>query len=277
MRDYRILFTIISFGLLFFYKYSLANDNNIAPIEAAYNRYYHFNGIFADESRWEEEFKMLEEEYDHPNYIQISSSLAFIMVMPDHYIDKCPTLKKYLVALTKYHIDNTRISEDTRKFLNYIVEHQLSDKTDRNILTTIFNWFSWKLSSSESNTVDQSTPISERELINEISDYKVLCDFSGLPYLDFESCLLKDKKEPGHLAIASIVSLLAVMDREILKSSSCKVAKYVDALIQYYDNHKAEITRKHRELANLLTFIKLKLNDYGKKEGIFSEMQNTEL
>ena len=95
-----------------------------------------------------------------------------------------------------------------------------------------------------------------------------VCGFSGLlpnsnPSLwkDTEfSLLLKDERAPGYFLMTRFIELFAVTDNRILKAPSCEVSKYVKALIEYYNENESIIQKKHENVADLLSFIKRKLN-----------------
>ena len=110
-----------------------------------------------------------------------------------------------------------------------------------------------------------------------------ICSFSGsVPDPEywnkyaFEALLLKDKEMPDYLiyGVTKIIGNIAVTDSSVLKEPSCMVSEYVKALIKYYEVNKCHIQKEHKNLANLLEFIKLKLKD--KNEPAVVEGENHE-
>ncbi len=109
-----------------------------------------------------------------------------------------------------------------------------------------------------------------------------ICDFLGkeeVPdpkYLEehhFHVLLWEEKCAPSRIIfeITKIVGKVAVTDADVLKSPSCKITKYVAALINYYDKNKKEIQEKHKDIASLLDFIKSKLKDKNESKIIGGE------
>ena len=95
-----------------------------------------------------------------------------------------------------------------------------------------------------------------------------ICEFDGIIHsnnprdwekLEF-SILLKDKNAAGYLLMVRFIGEIAVTNSSILRSPSCKVSKYITALIEYYDKNKLAIQKKSKNIADLLDFIKLKIN-----------------
>lgn len=92
--------------------------------------YCAFNGILKDESRWIEEFKMLEEPSDHPNFQKMNDVLSIFMILPQHLVESCPKLKIYLAALTKYHAQNANIVKEVKVALGYISQNKLASNNE---------------------------------------------------------------------------------------------------------------------------------------------------
>jgi len=61
--------------------------------------------------------------------------------------------------------------------------------------------------------------------------------------------------------ITRIIGMVAVTDSSILNDTSCSIYKYVRLLIEFYDKNRVIIYCEHKELADLLEFIKSKLKD----------------
>ena len=92
------------------------------------------------------------------------------------------------------------------------------------------------------------------------------CDFNGLTdpseweKVEFSS-LLKSEEMPNYLVITRILGMIAVTDSSILKSPKCAISNYVALLIKYYNANKIAIQNKHKNVVNLMEFIKFKLRD----------------
>lgn len=106
-----------------------ASNDEGSRVDEMWQNLCNFNGILKDESRWEEEFKMLEEPDDHPNFRGMLAKISMFMTMPEHFVDKCPTLKKYMVNLLKYHASNEKIVQRVKTALDYLAKKQLLDAT----------------------------------------------------------------------------------------------------------------------------------------------------
>lgn len=94
-----------------------------------------------------------------------------------------------------------------------------------------------------------------------------LCDFNGFitgpsqwEEVEFSN-LLKSEHMPGYHLMTAIIGKIAIADNNILKSSSCKVSKYVVELIKFYNSNEAIIRKKHSDIADLLDYIKINLNE----------------
>ena len=103
-----------------------------------------------------------------------------------------------------------------------------------------------------------------------VKAHKGLCDFNGnVPdpeywnKYEFTDLLIYNENMPGYLIthLSFVIGQLAMADSAILNSSSCKVSRYVVALIEFYDKHKETIKEKHPEVADLIEFIKLKVKN----------------
>ena len=92
------------------------------------------------------------------------------------------------------------------------------------------------------------------------------CDFNGLTdpseweKVEFSS-LLKSEEMPNYLVITRILGMIAVTDSSILESPKCTISNYVALLIKYYNANKIAIQNKHKNVVNLMEFIKFKLRD----------------
>lgn len=93
-----------------------------------WQKYCTFNGILKDEARWNEEFKMLEEPSDHPNFQKMRAKLVIFITLPNDFINSCPSLKKYLSDLVLYHANNKNIAKEIRIILDYIAQKKLVSK-----------------------------------------------------------------------------------------------------------------------------------------------------
>lgn len=98
--------------------------------------------------------------------------------------------------------------------------------------------------------------------LTEASD---ICEFNGFipepdkwEEIEF-STLLETEEVPGYPLMKAIIGKIAVTDSSILKSSSCKVSKYVAKLIKFFEENKTVIQNKHKEVADSLDFIKTNL------------------
>lgn len=110
----------------------------------------------------------------------------------------------------------------------------------------------------------------------------VVCEFNGIwsstpkQWEDGEfELLLGGEAEAGYLLMMEIIARTAVVDSDTLNSQTRKVAKYVAALIKFYDKNKVVIQNKHKNIADVLDFIKSKLKDGNAPEVI--EEKNHEL
>lgn len=99
---------------------------------------------------------------------------------------------------------------------------------------------------------------------------KELCNYAGnVPDLEywnkheFTDLLISNDHMPGYLIthLSFVIGQLAMADSDILNSQSCKVSRYVVALIAFYDKHQKIIKEKHPEVADLIEFIKLKVKN----------------
>lgn len=96
--------------------------------------------------------------------------------------------------------------------------------------------------------------------------YSSICEFDGWmtsnstlwKELEF-NVLLEGKETPGYLLMTRTIGRIFVTDKEILKTRACKVHQYVQELIKFYDAYKEAIGEKDPEVANMLAFIKNKL------------------
>ena len=88
--------------------------------------YCDFNGMLKDKNRWIEEFRMLEEPRDHPNFEAMTDKLGVLMTLPKDIIKKCPRLKDYLTELVKYNANNEKIKKEISRAIEFISE-KLSD------------------------------------------------------------------------------------------------------------------------------------------------------
>ena len=73
--------------------------------------------------------------------------------------------------------------------------------------------------------------------------------------------LLEDETVPGYLIMTRVIGQIGVANISDLTSSSCKISKYVEALITYYNKNEDAIRKKHGEIAELLEFIKKELKN----------------
>lgn len=73
------------------------------------------------------------------------------------------------------------------------------------------------------------------------------------------SVLLEGKGAPGYFLMTSTIGEIFVTDKEILKSKSCKIHRYVENLIMFYDTHRDLIEKNDEEVGNMLAFIKNKI------------------
>ena len=94
-----------------------------------------------------------------------------------------------------------------------------------------------------------------------------ICYFNGLVQdpsqweTDEFTLLLGDDTAPGYLIITRVIGKIAAATNiNDLTSPSCEIFQYVEALIKYYDENKVTIREKHEEIADLLDFIKNKIN-----------------
>lgn len=92
-----------------------------------------------------------------------------------------------------------------------------------------------------------------------------LCDFNGFvtdstqwEKIEFSS-LLENEEMPGCFLMKSIIGKIAVANNDLLTSPSCRISQYVTKLIEFFRKNKTTISNKHKEIADLLDFIILKL------------------
>lgn len=93
-----------------------------------------------------------------------------------------------------------------------------------------------------------------------------MCEFSGWLTSNSTlwdegefSVLLEGKEAPGYFLMTSTIGEIFVTDKEILKSKSCKIHRYVESLIMFYDTHRNLIEKNDEEVGNMLAFIKNKI------------------
>lgn len=108
----------------FFGVHIYAHDN---LIHGKFQAYCNFNGILKDNNRWSEEFNMLEEPDDYPNFQTMSDLLSVFMILPDNVIKACPSLTNYLKELVKRHKDNNKIKKEIKEAINYISDRIPND------------------------------------------------------------------------------------------------------------------------------------------------------
>ena len=118
--------TVFLIGLCFMFSSCGYASSEGSPISKMQQTYCAFNGVLKDEDRWGEEFKMLEEPEDHPNFQKMNDILSIFMALPNALIERCPSLKHYLSELVKYHADNKNITKGTKEVLEYISQKKLS-------------------------------------------------------------------------------------------------------------------------------------------------------
>jgi hypothetical protein len=127
MTNYKskLLVGFISLCLLsIFSSYATAK---LSPVDEFKQQYCSFNGILKDKSRWSEEFKMLEEPIDYPNFKAMSDLLSLFMTMPKDFIHSCPDLKSYLSELVKYHFGNEKIHKKVSDAIDFISKKLQND------------------------------------------------------------------------------------------------------------------------------------------------------
>ena len=146
MKNYKnrtvVYFLVITFFCLMFSSSGYAwwnKKEELSLVEESWQEYCSYDGIFHDESRWVEEFMMLEEPSDHPNYEQMCSLLGIFMTMPDEFIAECPKLRKYLLELVKYHANNEKLTKDMQMILDFISQRKLTAKPK----SILGDWFGW--------------------------------------------------------------------------------------------------------------------------------------
>ena len=142
MSNYKIFLPIVLSLMFIPYEYAYCGKGEKSPVEKMWQRYCVYQGIFKDESRWIEEFQMLEEPSDHPNYEYVSSMLGIFMTMPDDLVARCPSLKKYLSELIRYHTDNTHITKDTEMILDFL-QRKLANADDVSLFKRLISWLDW--------------------------------------------------------------------------------------------------------------------------------------
>jgi hypothetical protein len=128
MRTHKslICFLLVAFYFTFIPYGNASSD--VPPVNKMWQSYCNFNGLFGSEERWTEEFKMLEEPSDHPNFQTMCDKLSIFIAMPNDFIDNCPNLKRYLSKLVDYHANNKNIIKKVRVILNYIAQNKLATK-----------------------------------------------------------------------------------------------------------------------------------------------------
>lgn len=114
--------------------------------------------------RWTEEFKMLTEPHDHPNFIAINNKLATFSIFPHRVIEDCPKLKAYLSALANYSTENKNLSKDLRYAIEFIYRIRVKGEIYR------------QLESNSSNT----NSMEGQKLIKEISKQQEM-DYLWVP------------------------------------------------------------------------------------------------
>lgn len=99
-----------------------------------------------------------------------------------------------------------------------------------------------------------------------------ICDFDGwvaadpLAWEEVEfNVFLADKKMPEYYFMVKTVRRIFVTDAEILRSQSCKIHKYVEKLVVFYNKNKKIIEDNDETLADMLAFIKNKIEVENKK------------
>ena len=118
------------------YARSAADEDSL--INQMHKRYCIFSGILDVKAggkasdRWDEEFKMLEEKHDWPNFEAMHDELSTFVTLPNNLVKNCSNLRAYLSALVNYvgsRPDNKNITKNIRGVVDYISQHQLADET----------------------------------------------------------------------------------------------------------------------------------------------------
>lgn len=93
--------------------------------------YCDFKGILKDKTRWVEEFKMLEEPRDHPNFKAMSDMLSIFIMLSKDAVKKCPALEEYLTELVNYHYDD-KIKKEVNRAIEYISKrYEIIQRNDK--------------------------------------------------------------------------------------------------------------------------------------------------
>lgn len=98
------------------------------------------------------------------------------------------------------------------------------------------------------------------------------CSFNGIldPSIrnreDEFNMLLEPVGNPNYEAVSSAVGALTVVSINDLLNTNCNVSAYAKDLIKFYKNNEEKISKKDKELAELLHFIEKRINS-DKKDG----------
>ncbi len=108
-----------------------------SPLEEMHQEYCTFGGILKVKEggrvgdRWDEEFRMLEERQDRPNFVAMNDRLADLITLPRDVVKDCPSLQAYLLALVNYvnsRPNNKNITDNLRGVIGYISKVQLAEE-----------------------------------------------------------------------------------------------------------------------------------------------------
>ena len=123
-KIYKNTLLTISFLMMFVSSCQLFAGSNKSGIDELRDEYCHFTGVLKSENRWEEEFKMLEEPSDHPNFQRMNDILSILIILPKQIIldESCVSLRNYLSRLIEYHKDSVNISESVKLALGIVLE-----------------------------------------------------------------------------------------------------------------------------------------------------------
>ena len=133
IHEYSVLIYFVSVMILILvvpHIYASTSNSKISPVEEMWQSHCDFKGLFDNEDRWIEEFKMLEEPKDHANFQEMRDKISIFLTIPNDFIEKCPKLKKYLSELVKYHANNEHIPIVIRANIEYI-QKKLTNETKR--------------------------------------------------------------------------------------------------------------------------------------------------
>lgn len=94
-----------------------------------------------------------------------------------------------------------------------------------------------------------------------------ICNFYGLEpnsslwEANEFAIFLEEGEAPGYSIITKMLGRIAFADSNTLKSSACKISRYLGALIKFYDKNKEIIQKKHKNIADLIELIRSKFEE----------------